>query len=85
VGAERSDHAFDGFHVDDGSPFPAASQRLVQRDPGEPGRQPRLCAEFGQMGEGVDIGLLKYVLRFGIVIQDCTGYPVKPLIVTFDD
>ncbi|MBB2682773.1 UNVERIFIED_ORG: hypothetical protein GGD47_000342 [Rhizobium etli] len=85
VCAERSDHAFDDFRVHGGSPFPAASQRLVQRDPGEPGRQPRLRAEFGQMGEGVDIGLLKYVLRLGVVIQDGAGDPVKPLIVTLDD
>ena len=85
VGAERSDHAFDGFHVDGGPPFPAASQRLVQRDPGEPGRQLRLRAEFGQMGEGVDIGFPEYVLRLGVVIQDGAGDPVKPLIVTLDD
>ncbi len=85
VCAEGSDYAFDGFRVYGESPFPAASERLVQGDPGEPGRQPRIRAELGQMGEGVDIGLLKYVLRLGVVIQDGAGDPVKPLIVTLDD
>ena len=37
------------------------------------------------MREGVDIGLLKYILRLGVVIQDGAGDPVKPLIVTLDD
>ena len=37
------------------------------------------------MREGVDIGLLKYVLSLDVVIQNGAGDPVKPLIVTLDD
>ena len=37
------------------------------------------------MREGVDIGLLKYILRLGVVIQDGAGDPVKPLIVSLYD
>ena len=54
VSTGRSGHSFKGLHVDGGSPLSAASQRFVQRDAREPGREPRLRAEFGQVREGAD-------------------------------
>ena len=62
-----------------------AAQRLVQRDPGQPGRKARLAAEGGEIGEGAHIGLLDDILGLGIVAQHGAGHAEQPPVVTPDE
>src|SRR5690606_3130746 len=77
----------DIVHFGDGSPAPPAqpSERLVDDDPGKPGRQRRLTAEPVEMREGADIGLLHDVLRLVIVADDAARDPVELPVVRSDD
>ena len=47
-----------------------ARQRLVDDDARQPGRQPGVAAELGQMPVRRDVGVLQRVLRIGVVLQD---------------
>ena len=61
------------------------AQRLVHRDPRQPGRQAGIAAKLAKMREGADIGLLDHVLGLAVVAQDAAGEPVEPAVVGLDD
>ena len=69
-----------------GRPPPAhASQRLVEGDPREPGRELRLAAEGVELRERPHIGFLHDILGLGVVAHDRARHPEQPLVVALDE
>ena len=52
------------------SPAPHPRERFVHRDPREPRREARLSAEFREVLEGSNVGVLHHVLGLVIVAGD---------------
>jgi hypothetical protein len=71
------------FHGGPSAAQPA--QRLVHRDPRQPGRQAGIAAKIFQMREGADIGFLHYVLGLAVVAQDAAGKTIEPAVVRLHD
>ena len=66
-------------------PSPAQPpERLVERDPRQPGGERRLAAEALERGEGAHPGRLHHVLRLGVVAQDAAGGAEEPPVVAAD-
>jgi hypothetical protein len=59
----------------------SASQRLVDRDAGEPGGEPGPSRELIEVAEGADVRVLHDVLGFGVVGEDGAGDAIEPLVV----
>ena len=73
------------FNSTEGRRFRRRLQRLVERDPREPGREARFAAETVQMGEGAKIGLLHDILRLRILAEDAARNAVELAVVAFHD
>src|SRR6185295_19759482 len=52
---------------------PGAGERLVHRDPRQPGREAGSEGELAEVGEGADPGLLRHVLGLRVVTYDRAG------------
>ena len=72
-------------HLDAGPLAPQPAQRLVHRDPRQPGREAGIAAKAFQMREGADVSLLHDVLGLAVVAQDAAGEPVEPAVVRLHD
>ena len=57
------------------------AERLVHRDPGEPGGERGASRELAEVQVALDVGVLHDVLGLGIVPQDGASDPVEALVV----
>jgi hypothetical protein len=71
--------------IDRRPPAAKAGKRFVDDNPGKPCAEPGFTTKSIQAGEGANIGLLKHVLRVGVIAHDAARDAVELPIMMLDE